>query len=59
MPPACDPNSPTCATAKTSPYAFLSTVVYPDCGPDCPKLPIIIARLDALVDPGLRHAAVR
>jgi cell migration-inducing and hyaluronan-binding protein len=39
MPPACDPNSPTCATAKTSPYAFLSTVVYPDCGPDCPKLP--------------------
>jgi cell migration-inducing and hyaluronan-binding protein len=39
MPPECDPSSETCATAKTSPYAFVTTVVYPDCGPDCPKLP--------------------
>jgi hypothetical protein len=39
MPPACDKNSETCATAKTSPYGFVTTVVYPDCGPNCPKLP--------------------
>jgi len=36
MPPACDKNSETCGTAKTSPYDFVTTVEYPDCGYNCP-----------------------
>jgi hypothetical protein len=28
-----------CGTAKTSPYDYVSTVVYPDCGLNCPTLP--------------------
>ena len=39
MPPDCDKNAETCGTAKTSPYGFVSTVVYPDCGFNCPVLP--------------------
>jgi hypothetical protein len=38
MPPACDPNAETCGTAKTSPYNYVTTVVYPDCGENCPQL---------------------
>ena len=36
FPPNCDKNAPTCGTAKTSPYDFVTTVVYPDCGGACP-----------------------
>ncbi len=36
MPPNCDKDSETCGTAKTSPYDFVTTVVYPDCGYNCP-----------------------
>ncbi len=36
MPKNCDKDSPTCGTAKTSPYDFVSTVEYPDCGYNCP-----------------------
>lgn len=36
MPPNCDKTSDTCGTAKTSPYDFVTTVVYPDCGHNCP-----------------------
>ena len=38
LPPACDKSSETCGTAKTSPYGYVTTVVYPDCGPNCPQL---------------------
>ncbi len=38
MPPVCDPSSETCGTAKTSPYDYVTTVVYPDCGENCPQL---------------------
>jgi hypothetical protein len=38
MPPDCDKNAETCGTAKTSPYGFVTTVVYPDCGYNCPRL---------------------
>ncbi|HEX7288012.1 MAG TPA: G8 domain-containing protein [Candidatus Angelobacter sp.] len=38
MPPVCNKDDETCGTAKTSPYGFVTTVVYPDCGMDCPKL---------------------
>jgi hypothetical protein len=39
LPPVCDKSSPICGTAKTSPYNYVSTVVYPDCGDNCPPLP--------------------
>ncbi len=35
LPPTCDPSSPLCGTAKTSPYDYVSTVVYPGCGTGC------------------------
>ncbi len=31
------PGSATLGTAKSSPYDYLSTVEYPECGPTCPK----------------------
>ena len=36
MPPNCDKSAATCGTAKTSPYDFVTTVVYPNCGGPCP-----------------------
>ncbi len=39
MPPVCKASSETCGTAKTSPYGYVTTVVYPDCGENCPQLP--------------------
>jgi len=38
MPPNCDKDEETCGTAKTSPYGFVTTVVYPDCGFNCPEI---------------------
>jgi len=38
MPPMCDKSSETCGTAKTSPYGYVTTVVYHDCGLNCPDL---------------------
>lgn len=38
MPPVCDKSSETCGTAKTSPYGYVTTVLYPDCGLNCPDL---------------------
>ena len=38
MPPACDKDAETCGTAKSSPYGYVTTVVFPDCGENCPQL---------------------
>lgn len=37
-PPVCDPSKETCGTARTSPYGYVTTVVYPDCNTNCPQL---------------------
>ena len=46
-PPVCDKNSETCGTARTSPYDYVTTVVYPDCNENCPQL--------GKDDPDFRH----
>ena len=38
MPPVCDKTGETCGTARTSPYGYVTTVVYPSCGKQCPTL---------------------